>query len=168
MRKYLLIPISLLLLFWLVNMKQSPALTITSNETNKVLWSKPVATGDLFTIRFTHSVEKTEVDEVIRVGSDELIIDSTIYESFGAGLPFDIEKGQKMRTENGKIIIENINRKVPFIDLSIGQVIANHTLLFKGETIPLKDLSEPGTSLRFTVTDESPIQSLIRRLFQFE
>ena len=120
--------------------------------------------GDLFTLRFIHSVEKTEVDEIIRIGKGDLIIDSTIFESFGAGLPFDVQDDQTIRTENGKVMIEKIDRHVPSIDLFIGQVIANHTFLFKGETIPLKELSEPGTSLRFSVTKENHIMAVLRRL----
>ncbi|OCA84141.1 hypothetical protein A8F94_15575 [Bacillus sp. FJAT-27225] len=156
------------LFFWFGAEKHTPELTITSNKTNKILWTMPVEVGDRFTIRFTHSVERTEVDEVIRIGDGNLVIDSTIYESFGAGLPFDIEGEQKMRMEDGKVIIENINREIPVMDLFIGQVIANHTLIIKGEEIPLKDLSEPGTSLRFSVTNKSRVQSFFRRLVQFE
>ncbi|WP_043932908.1 DUF1850 domain-containing protein [Bacillus sp. EB01] len=168
MKKYAAILAGLTLLFWSLQANQTPELAITSNKTNEILWSKPVEQGDLFTIRFTHSVERTEVDEVIRIGDGNLVIDSTIYESFGAGLPFDIEEGQIMKTEDGKVTIENINREIPFMDLFIGQVIANHTLIIEGEEIPLKTLSEPGTSVRFSVTDESRVQSFFRRLLQFE
>ncbi|KIL49396.1 DUF1850 domain-containing protein [Jeotgalibacillus soli] len=164
MRKLLLFSLFVIIVLLLTNLKQTQVLTITSNETNKILWSRSVTEGDLFTIRFIHSVEKTEVDEIIRIGKDDLVIDSTIFESFGAGLPFDVQQDQTMRTENGKVIIENIDRHVPSIDVFIGQVIANHTLLFKGKMIPLKDLSKPGTSLRFSVTRENQIMAFFKEV----
>lgn len=152
----------ILALFWEISSwNSSYILTITSNATQKILWSHAVSQGDTFIIRYTHSVDRTEVDEVIRVGEKKLIIDSTVFESFGAGLPSTIQKGQKIRRERGKIIIDHMNQPVPRIDLYIGQVIANHTFLFQGETIPLKTLSKPGTSIRFSVSKENLLKGLV-------
>jgi len=148
-----------LVLFWNLGV----VLTITSNDTRDILWSHSVSEGDQFIIRYTHSVARTEVDEVIRVGDGELIIDSTIYESFGAGLPSTIEPGQSIRREDGKVIIDNINRPIRRIDLYIGQVVANHTFLFQGDTIPLHTLSKPGTSIRFSISKENLLKRLMGR-----
>ncbi len=149
-----------LLLFW----KLGSTLVITSNDTGRVLWSHSVSEGEQFIIRYTHSVARTEVDEVIRVGDEELIIDSTIYESFGAGLPSTIGQGQTIRREGGKVIIGSINQPVPRIDLYVGQVIANHTLLFQGDILPLSTLSKPGTSIQFSISSENLFKRLMGRL----
>ncbi len=139
-----------------------PILTIKSNETHNVLWSKRVTEGDLFTIRYKHSVARTDVDEVIRVGEGELIIDSSIYESFGAGLPSEVYGEQVIKRENGKVVLSNINTPMPHIDLFIGQIVANHQLLFDGESIPLNNLSKPGSSIRFSVKKESLLMSVMK------
>ncbi len=139
-------------------------LTITSNDDQRILWRHSVTEGDQFIIRYTHSVDRTDVDEVIRVGEGELIIDATLYESFGAGLPSTIQDGQTTRRDGGKVIIENINLPMPRIDLYIGQVVANHTFMFKGDTIPLHTLSKPGTSIRFVVSNENLLKRIMGRL----
>lgn len=76
--------------------------------------------GDRFIIRFTHSVDKTDVDEVIRVGKEDLIIDSTVYQSFGAGLPSTLHGEETMELEDGKMRIDHLNRPQKSIDLFIG------------------------------------------------
>ncbi|MEX2104457.1 MAG: DUF1850 domain-containing protein [Bacilli bacterium] len=164
MNKYykLVMAIITLLLIIIIAWPIFPILTIESNVTHDVLWSKRVNEGDLFTIRYRHSVARTDVDEVIRVGDGELIIDSSIYESFGAGLPSEVYGEQVIKMENGKVVLSNINTPMTQIDLFIGQVVANHQLLFDGESIPLKNLSKPGSSIRFSVKKESLLMSMNR------
>ncbi|WP_188432931.1 DUF1850 domain-containing protein [Kroppenstedtia guangzhouensis] len=140
-------------------------LTVSSNKEGTLLWSHPVSPGDRLIIRFTHSVDKTDVDEVIRVGKEELIIDSTVYQSFGAGLPSTLHDRETMKLEGGKMRIDHINRSQKSIDLFIGQVVANHKLVVDGKVIPLKKLSPPGTSVRLSVGRENLFSYLRRCLF---
>lgn len=142
-----------------------PVLTVTSNETGETLWQQSVSEGDLFTIRYTHSVARTDVDEVIRIGNGELIIDSTVYESFGAGLPADIHGEETIKLEDGKVIINNIDIPQQNINVYIGQVVANHRLVIGKDVLPLKHLSPPGTSVRFSVLKESILMRIGRGLF---
>ncbi|MFD1395517.1 DUF1850 domain-containing protein [Kroppenstedtia eburnea] len=137
-------------------------LTLSSNKEGTSLWSHPVSPGDRFIIRFTHSVDKTDVDEVIRVGKEDLIIDSTVYQSFGAGLPSTLHGEETMELEDGKMRIDHLNRPQKSIDLFIGQVVANHRLVVDGKVIPLKKLSPPGTSVRLSVEREN-LFSYLRR-----
>lgn len=145
-----------------------PTLSISSNGTGRELWSEPVQSGEKFVIRYTHSVANSEVDEIIRVEGDQLVIDSTKYESFGAGLPYSTEGKQSFSSHDGKMTIDNLNLAVRNLDLFIGQVIANHRLIIHGKTFPLSSLSEPGTSIRFSIIKENRLMRLKRSVFHAE
>jgi hypothetical protein len=141
-----------------------PIISISS-ASNQRLWSEAIQSGETFIIRYTHSVARSEVDEVLRIHEDQLVIDSTIYESFGAGLPYTSEGNQRFTSTDGKIRIENINLPVRHLDLFVGQVIAKHKLIIHGRTIPLHTISKPGTSIRFSVKKENLWMRIQRRLF---
>ena len=123
------------------------------------VFCKPMNEGESFAISFTHSVALTPVTDYYRFLKGKMILDRTVYQDFGAGLPHMPEEGQKMRVENGKIIIEGYNRVLPSFDVRVGRV-ANHVLLFpvqggdKMESIPLKNLAAPGKALRFSIVNE--------------
>jgi hypothetical protein len=46
--------------------------------------------------------------------------------------------------------ISNMNRTFPFIDLSTGQVVANHRVVSKGKEYELKKYIKPGTWVRIS------------------
>lgn len=133
----------------------STVLVISANETGDTLWQRDVSVGDTFAIRFTHSVARTDVDDVIRVGDGELVVDATIYESFGAGLPDSVHGEETIALGDGKVMIRHLGRALPQIDLFIGQVVANHRLVFSDEVIPFARFSPPGTSVRLSLEKQN-------------
>jgi len=155
-----LILLSLLLLIFLY--PHYPVLVIMTPDEKRILWSAPTYAGEKFTIRYTHSVAYTDVDEIIRVGKGELIIDASIYESFGAGLASAPEGNQQMEMKDGKVILSNLDIHQPYIQLGIGQVVANHRLIYRGKLIPLKEISPPGSSIRFAIRKENLLKHIGR------
>ena len=124
---------------------------VVSNEAGATVFSAPIQPDKGFAIRYKHSVALTPVIDYFRIKSGDIYIDATVYEDFGAGLPHDSDKDEKMSVEHGKIILSGLNRKVSPFELRVGRV-ANHTLILDdGEReIPLSSLAKPGSALRFS------------------
>jgi len=73
-----------------------------------------------FSLRYTHSVEKTPVIESFRILDDgKLLLFSTAYKSYGVGLPSLPEEG-KLTISNGWLILDNLHREYPAIRLRVG------------------------------------------------
>jgi hypothetical protein len=106
----------------------------------------PVKKGDPFSLKYIHSVQKTPVAEnFIIVGADELVLDSTVYETYGVGLPFLPGEGSFERRD-GKFILSGIGRKFAKVALRTSP-IAGQVLETGGRTIPLYALHESGASV---------------------
>lgn len=103
----------------------------------------PVEKGDSFSLKYTHSVQKTPVTETfIIIGADELVLDSTIYETYGVGLPFLPSEG-RFQQQGGKFILSGLGRKFGKVALHAGP-IAGQVLEIGNQTIPLYALHEGG------------------------
>ena len=100
--------------------------------------------GDEFVVRFTHSWNKTPIDEIYRIGESGLELQETLFEDFGAGLQSYEEPGQKMELIGNKIRISGIRRAVPNLTYRVGQIVANHSLIVKGIEMPLSVFVKPG------------------------
>lgn len=131
------------------------------NDKGTTLFSERLKNDDGFAIRFIHSVAKTPVTDYFIVRDGKIVLDKTIYHDFGAGLPHNPEKGQKMKSEHGEISITGFNRTIPELALRVGRV-AEHTLLLFDEAhsrqgvketraIPLATLARPGSVILFKI-----------------
>ncbi|AGB35928.1 DUF1850 domain-containing protein [Natronococcus occultus] len=75
-------------------------LVVADAESGDRLFEIPVDQGDAVTIAYTHSVEKTPIEDVYVVEDSSLRADRSVFHSFGAGLPTsDVE-----RTEEGYVV----------------------------------------------------------------
>lgn len=117
----------------------------------------PLAEGQAFAIRYTHSVAQTPVEDQFRIKGGVIHLDRTIYRDFGAGLPTAPEGGQSMRVEKGRVVISGFDRPLPAFDLRVGRV-AGHTLILFSPAdgavpvaeMPLARLARPGSALTVT------------------
>jgi hypothetical protein len=129
-----------------------PALTLTTGKTNKTVYAEPINVGERFIIQFTHSIHKTPVVEEYFIDTGyNIVLDQVTFETYGVGNPSSIESGQTFTQKDGKYIIGNMNRVLPYFDQAIGQVIANHQLIIKNEQIAFSELSQPGSWVRIEV-----------------
>lgn len=117
----------------------------------------PLAEGQAFAIRYTHSVAQTPVEDQFRIKGGVIHLDRTIYRDFGAGLPTAPEGGQSMRVEKGRVVISGFDRPLPAFDVRVGRV-AGHTLILLSPNdsavpvaeMPLARLARPGSALTVT------------------
>lgn len=118
------------------------------------VFSVPLAEGKEFGIRFIHSVARSPVEEWFRAERGVIRLKRTIYQDFGAGLPFEPGPGQRMTFLRGKIVLAGFDMPLPRFDVRIGR-IARHALLLPGDgtcrVVPLETLSPPGTALTFSL-----------------
>jgi hypothetical protein len=115
----------------------------------KTILAIPVRDRDKFTIRFTHSVQKTPVDEVFSIRKDlKIVLEETIYSSYGAGLPSEIYGSQQFFLEKGTFIIRGFDREFDEIPIFVGEVVANHILLLSEKEFPLISFGLAGKSIR--------------------
>ena len=118
----------------------------------------PFGNGDVFGIRYIHSVARTPVTDWFAVNDGCLYLEKTEYQDFGAGLPHMPEGGQRMSTGNGKVVISGFHRALPRFDLRVGR-IARHTLLLPAagggwHELPLDRVAPPGSALTFHIDDK--------------
>src|SRR6056297_1399479 len=87
---FLFIIITILLIstaYYLYNQKIT-VLKIIDYKENKTIWSSEVKEDEQFTIKYLHSVARTPVLEIFAIRSGDIVLTSTEYQSYGAGLPF--------------------------------------------------------------------------------
>ena len=113
-----------------------------------------------FSVKYTHSVERTPVWETYSVKKDEIILEETIFQSYGAGLPatspydFDI-------VEDG-FRLYNIDQVMTNLIYRTGAVRANHELLIGDKSYPFLDFSEPTEGVKFETRNMTFISYLAR------
>ena len=96
----------------------TPCLTLSAEGRRLVVCE---ARGTELTINFIHSVQKTPVEEKLRVSAEgsELELTETRYHSFGVGLPFLASEGD-FRQEGNDFVITGQNRHFPELALRTG------------------------------------------------
>lgn len=123
------------------------------------LFAVPINPGESFSIRYTHSVAKSPVEDCFIMKDGSIFLNKTIYKDFGAGLPHNPEPGQTMIATNGNIIITGYDMPLKKFDLRVGR-IAGHTLILpwgekadsaQAREIRLADLIEPGKAITFEI-----------------
>lgn len=128
------------------------ALTISDGKSGELKYASKMKVQERFAMQFIHSIHKTPVYEEYYIDEGyNLVLDKVIYESYGVGNPSTLEPGQTYKHENGKYIIGNIQRKFPYIDQVIGQIVANHHLQIKDRWLALSHVNPPGSWVRIQI-----------------
>lgn len=137
------------------------ALVFQFENTNKILAFIPISDNPYFKIKFTHSIHLTDVFESYVITHDNQIKQYELeYEDTAIGMPSNSSVGEKFIMKDGKYYITNMNRIFQSFDLRIGQVRANHTVIFDGAEYPLANYIEPGTSVRIEVKKINLLQEM--------
>ena len=62
--------------------------TITDCKTGRLIYYHAADAGDQFSVYYIHSVNKSPVEDFYAVGrGNEVILEKTVFKSFGAGVP---------------------------------------------------------------------------------
>ena len=105
--------------------------------------------GDKWLISFTHSVEKTPVEEYFTVnGVDDLTMTHTRFESFGWGFPYSINDG-RLKKEGNKFIL-TMNRPYQEVNLRIASQ-AMPCIIHNDKKYNLIKMFGQGTALKIKV-----------------
>ncbi|MGF2614404.1 DUF1850 domain-containing protein [Rossellomorea vietnamensis] len=149
-----------LLLLVLVPFKTCIVMESLKKESKEVLVPFPVDNQAEFSILYTHSIHLSDVLETYKVDKKSNIVQTTlVYEDTAIGMPGGATGKEVFeRTEDGKYKISNLNRIFPHIDISIGQVAANHRFIYNEKVYRLADYFEKGTLIRMSVKKQSLFQ----------
>ena len=121
----------------------TPRLLIIHNGA-AVLFIKLPESGR-FVIRYSHSVNRSEVDDTVERSGVDLIVRSSLYQTFGAGIPVadDMVNGRRAgtsltKTDNG-LLLEGIDTVYKEINLLTG-TYSNHRIITEDKQYVLKDI----------------------------
>ncbi len=111
----------------------------------------PAEPGIPISIHFIHSVQKTPVEEnlIINEKNNGFDLKSTVYQSFGVGLPF-LESDGFFRQEGDYFILDNMDRHFQVVDLRTG-VGTKLTLDVADKHLELYRYFSPGTKIRLEI-----------------
>lgn len=115
-------------------------LRITDQAGNAEYLSVPVAASDKLTFGWIHSFEHIPWNEEYIISDDnKLLLKKIVIAGFGAGIPHN--KGKTVKTENGLIIMDEINEIYDEINWIHSQTATDHIMLndkviLHGEDLP--------------------------------
>ncbi|MFD0959888.1 DUF1850 domain-containing protein [Paenibacillus chungangensis] len=125
------------ILWWLLLPVSAYHLQIVRADSGKVLWSDNVQPGEVFLVRYVHSVELSPVLEFFMVGDDgEIVATESRTRSFGAGLPH--EKKGITELAGGYYVMRGLHEPVGELHVQ-PSYLHSHTLQFKGVTVHLNE-----------------------------
>lgn len=124
---------------------------VADEQTGKILYSTAVEPGCEFCMKYIHSVNKSPVEDIFEILDDNsIMLKKTIFRSFGAGVPYELEDGQVLDVGDDRMKIDNIDREIDSYLLRIG-TIAEHTLYINGQGIRMDSLASPQRTVRLEV-----------------
>ena len=126
------------------------SIRVESLEREKILLDFPAKPGDRFYIHYIHSSDKTSVHDIFEIGvNGEMILIEENFDWYGAGLESMEWEKASINIEDGKIKVL-LRRHFPSLLLRVGR-IANHTFIFNGVSVPLREIARGGELLKIWV-----------------
>ncbi|GGC73484.1 hypothetical protein GCM10007216_00140 [Thalassobacillus devorans] len=123
-------------------------LSFQNKETEEFAVFVPLKESEHFQIKFTHSIHLSDVIEEYKVKDDKLVPVQLIYEDTAVGMPGNASEGEAFESKDGKYYITGLKGEHDYIDLSVGQVKANHRIIYNDLQFALKDYVDGGTIVR--------------------
>ncbi|WP_462413371.1 DUF1850 domain-containing protein [Neobacillus sp. Marseille-QA0830] len=112
----------------------------------------PVKGEGTFKIKYTHSIHLSDVVESYKILPEKRIRQyELMYAETAVGMPANAEEGETFEQKNGKYYIKNMKRIFPYFYLRIGQVRANHRVIFQNKEYQLSKSIRPGTSVKVEI-----------------
>lgn len=121
---------------------------VVEDKDHRLLQRWDIRPGSEFLITYTHSVNKSPVDEYFQIRDDySMVLAKTAFRSFGVGIPSELAAGEELRSFPDRMEIVNINRVIPQIVLAVG-TIANHQITVGGHRMKMTDFARPQQTVR--------------------
>lgn len=154
--------IALILLF--LNVPMFIKFTISNGKTGEIVYIDDIDNAKEFVVSFRHSVNRTPVNEFIKVRENKFIVYKTTFYSYGAGMPeYDGSNKQKVTINNGLVQIENIDRELESFTYLVG-TYADHKLSYKDKSMKLSEFIEPQNPAFFSINRVTPFELIKYRL----
>lgn len=152
--------LALLLLVIVAVIPLFPVLVVRDSTSNEVLWSHRIAQDGSFGIRWTHSIHRSTVEERYRLEAGQIVLVKLRFHDYGIGMENELAAGEDLALADGQFEVRNMHRAFPALHLFIGQVRANHTLLFAGQELPLRSIGKPGEAVVIQAEKRSILSEL--------
>lgn len=99
-------------------------------------------------IRYIHSIHGSEVHETYTIKQTRLYPYQLVYEDTAVGMPAHAGSGETFEMKDGKYYIRNMTGFEEYLNLTIGEVVANHQLVYKKHSYSLRENIGPGVSIK--------------------
>ncbi|MFC0271885.1 DUF1850 domain-containing protein [Metabacillus herbersteinensis] len=143
----LLIPVLLFIAF-MFYYPYKQVVAFTDQDQEKLLAYLSIKKDNTFQIKYTHSIHLSDVIESFHLSDKHIVLTELAYKDFAVGMPSNAEGEEIFKEKNGTYYIKNMNRSFKFIDLRIGQVRANHRVIYQDKTYTLSEYMKPGAWVR--------------------
>ena len=166
-RKKLLILVSILLiiLFLFIFLWPHHWLLARDDRSCAYLGMWRIQPEEPFTIIYIHSVQLTPVTETYHFNaSGDLILDETLFSSYGAGLPATTPYDFEITEDSFRIY--NIQLKMAHLVYRTGAVRANHRLLIGDQDIPFTTFSKPRQAVELTYARKPLLYHVLKEVIQ--
>lgn len=133
-------------------------LTLRNTQDGSLYGRFPVREGDVFSVGFIHSVNKSPLTDYYEIRSDGIYVVKTVYYGFGAGVETELQEGEKLEYgSDGSMIVTGFNKRMDNLIYFVGTV-SDHTLTINGgDGISLRKLCGRNASVRFSYEKWRPI-----------
>ena len=135
------------------------------DQNNQIVYQQMAKVNGYFDIRWTHSVTLQPVIETYKLeGIDRIPIVKMVFDDYGPNLPAQPEEDQIWIIKDGQYIVTNYNRYFQKVPVTIGAVIADHTLIYNTKETVLKDIYRPGGFVYIQLSKKSISQYLVKEV----
>ncbi|HYE11918.1 MAG TPA: DUF1850 domain-containing protein [Patescibacteria group bacterium] len=164
MKKYLFAFSLMVLTILLLNVPMFSRFTIANGKTGDIVYIDSIENAKDFVVSFRHSVNRTPVNEFIKIQGNKFLVYKTTFYSYGAGMPeYDAQSKQKLTIINGLIQIENIDRELESFTYLVG-TYADHTLSYNDKSMKLSEYIQPQNPAFFSIAKITPFELINYKL----
>ena len=137
---------------------KAKVLVIKNNTSNTIM--EFYLPNKRFSLGYIHSVMKTPAEEFFFVNeANEIVLEKTVYESFGVGLPF-LSNPEDFKISDGKFILYT-NKKYNDLNMIISP-IPEHWLRIDDKKYELMELlKSPDCSIKIYIIEKNIINNLL-------
>lgn len=131
--------------------ESAPNLVMKNRQTGEIYLQEPLGKEGTFSVSYTHSVNKSEVEEYYCWQNGSLTLYKARYNNFGAGVATELNEGEVLYYDDeGFMVIDHMHIPVQQMSYRIG-TISDHVLHIGEQNWHLKTLAPELTSVVFEV-----------------
>ena len=125
-------------------------LVLSDPASGEVYARFPIEEGDSFEIGFIHSVNLSPVIDCYEIHDGHILVMSTVYYSFGAGVQSELNPGETLSyREDGAMVVSGFADNDRCGGIKAVSRVQDHWLDIDGEHIDLQDRFGAGALIRF-------------------